>query len=130
MGPDFPGSPWQTHSDIFDIAEAARPTESEPVITNGWQLNGLCRRMDIDTLFYVGFMADICLVNISGAIRDMKRLGYRCIVLRECTTAYEYPDTYEGRWMLRAMLRRIETGLGYTASTQDFIDAALRTAGA
>jgi len=55
--------------------------------------------------------------------------GYRCIVLRECTTAYEFPDTYEGRWMLNSLLRRVEYAYGYTASAQDFTDAALAAAG-
>ena len=123
-GEDFPGPVWVTHKDKFDIAEAVRPLSDEYVFLNGWQLNGLCRRMDIDTLFYVGFMADLCLVNIPGAIREMAmKFGYRCVVLRECTTAYEFADTCEGGWMTRAAIRLIESGLGYSASSGDFITA-------
>jgi nicotinamidase-related amidase len=123
-GTDFPGPVWMTHADAFDIAEAVRPMPDEYVFLNGWQLNGLCRRMDIDTLFYVGFMADLCLVNIPGAIREMSaKFKYRCIVLRECTTAYEFGDTYAGKWMTRAAIRLIESGLGYSASSQDFVAA-------
>ncbi len=123
-GTDFPGPVWVTHKDKFDIAEAVRPLPDEYVYLNGWQLNGLCRRMDIDTLLYVGFMADLCLMNIPGAIREMaSKFGYRCVVLRECTTAYEFADTYEGGWMTRAAIRLIESGLGYSASSTDFIAA-------
>lgn len=130
FGENFPGSPWaKTHPGIHDIAKALRPTDTEPMLTTGRQLNGLCRRMDIDTLFYVGFMADVCLIAIPGAVRYMNGRGYRCVVLRECTTAYEYPDTYEGRWMLRTLLRKVEAGMGYTASTSDFIEGAQRAAG-
>ena len=120
-GPEFPGPVWKTHAETFDIAEAVRPIDSEPVIVNGWQLNGLCRRLDIDTLFYAGFMADLCLVNVPGAIREMAgKFRYRCVILRECTTAYEHEDTYEGGWMTRAAIRHIETELGYSASARDF----------
>ena len=123
-GPDFPGPVWVTHTDRFDIAETVRPLPDEPVFLNGWQLNGLCRRMDIDTLFYVGFMADLCLVNIPGAIREMSsRFRYSCVALRECTTAYEFADTYEGGWMTHAAIRLIESGLGFSASSRDFIRA-------
>jgi len=124
-GADFPGCVWETHSDSFDIAKALRPIGDEPVIVNGWQLNQLARRKDIDTLFYAGFMADICLINSSGAMREMAgKYRYSCVVLRECTTAYEYADTCEGRWMTRSAIRRIETELGYSASARDFIAAA------
>jgi len=127
-GEAFPGPVWVTHKEKFDIAEAVRPKDDEPVVTDGWQLNGLCRRRDIDTLLYVGFMADLCLVNIPGAIREMSgKFGYRCVVLRDCTTAYEFQDTHEGRWMTRAAVRLIETGMGYSATSEDFISAVQRS---
>jgi hypothetical protein len=47
-------------------------------------------------------------------------------VLRDCTTAYEYEDTCEGRWMTRAAIRLVETDLGYSASSEDLIDAMER----
>lgn len=126
-GADYPGPVWETHAEDFDIAEAVRPLPDEGVVVDGWQLNGLCRRKDIDTLFYAGFMADLCLMNIPGAIREMfTQFGYTCIALRDCTTAYEFADTYEGMWMTHAAIRLLETDLGYTASSEDFIAAALR----
>ena len=127
-GPAFPGPVWETHRETFDIAEAARPLHDEPVLLTGWQLNGLCRRLDIDTLLYMGFMADLCLLNIPGAIREMSsRFGYRCVVLRDCTTAYEDEDSYEGRWMTRAAIRLVEMDLGYSTTSKAFI-AALENA--
>jgi nicotinamidase-related amidase len=124
-GVDFPGCVWETHSESFDIAKALRPVGDEPVIVNGWQLNQLARKKDIDTLLYAGFMADLCLINSSGAMREMANTyRYNCVVLRECTTAYEYEDTYEGRWMTKSAIRRMETELGYSASSKDFIEAA------
>lgn len=123
-GPEFPGCVWQTHRDSFNISELVRPVGDEPVVVNGWQLNGLCRRMDIDTLFYAGFMADLCLLNVQGAVREMaNKFKYRCVVLRDCTTAYEYTDTVAGGWMTKAAIRHVEADLGYSASAEEFIGA-------
>ena len=124
-GPDFPGPVWETHAGAFDIAEVLRPRPEEAVYLSGRELNVLCRRRDIDTLFYAGFMADLCLLNIPGAIREMAGVfKYRCVVLRDATTAYEYADTHEGGWMTRAAIRHVEADLGFSAASGDFIAAA------
>jgi hypothetical protein len=87
-GENYPGPVWQTHPDKFDIASDVKPLAEEAVFLTGYQLNGLCRRKDIDTLFYAGFMADICLLDVSGALREMaNKFRYRCVALRDCTTA-------------------------------------------
>jgi nicotinamidase-related amidase len=127
LGPEFPGAVWKTHPDIFGISESVQPLSDDHVFLNGWQLNGLCRRLDIDTLFFCGFMANICLLEMPGALREMAaRFGYQCVVLRDCTTAYECADTVDGNWMTFATIRLVEQGLGYSASARDFITAAER----
>jgi len=127
-GTSFPGPVWRTNSEKFDIAKSLRPLSDEAVFLNGWQLNGLCRRKKIDTLLYVGFMADLCLVNIPGAIREMShKFKYRCVVLRDCTTAYEFAETVDGSWMTFAAVRLIESGMGYSAMSDDFISACHKT---
>ena len=127
-GEAYPGPVWLTHREMFDIAKSVRPLPGEAVFLNGWQLNGLCRRMDIDTLVYVGFMADLCLLNIPGALREMAtKFHYTCIALRDCTTAYEFPETYDRKSMTHAALRLIESDLGYSSSSDDFIAACTRS---
>ena len=126
-GESFPGPVWITHAEEFDIARSLKPQPDEPVFVTGWQLNGLCRRENISILIYAGFMADLCLVNIPGAIREMSNtFRYRCIVLRDCTTAYEYEETYEGKWMTFAAIRMIEAELGYSSTAEEFINACQR----
>jgi len=126
-GENYPGPVWITHSNEFDIAKLLKPLPDEDVIVTGWQLNGLCRRDNISVLIYAGFMADLCLLNIPGAIREMtKTFKYNCIVLRDCTTAYEYEETYEGKWMTFAAIRMIETEFGYSATAEEFINASQR----
>ncbi len=128
-GPNFPGPVWVTHPKQFDIARAVRPLPNEKVFVTTEQINGICRRKGIDTLIYVGFMADICLVEQPGAIMEMSnKYRYRCIVLRDCTTAYEFPETYESKWMTFAAIRNIESRLGFSALAEDFITACRKIA--
>jgi len=127
-GTNFPGPVWKTNAEKFDIAKSLRPLPDEAVFLNGLQLNGLCRRKKIDTLFYVGFMADLCLVNIPGAIREMShKFKYRCVVLRDCTMAYEFAETVDGNRMTFAAIRLIESGMGYSAISDDFISSCRRS---
>ena len=125
-GENYPGPVWKTHAKEFDIAKLLKPLPDESVFVTGWQLNGLCRRKNISVLIYAGFMADLCLLNIPGAIREMTNtFNYNCVVLRDCTTAYEYEETIDGRWMTFAAIRMVESEFGYSATSKDFINACL-----
>jgi len=125
-GENYPGPVWKTHAKEFDIAKLLKPLPDESVFVTGWQLNGLCRRENISVLIYAGFMADLCLLNIPGAIREMTNtFNYNCVVLRDCTTAYEYEETIDGRWMTFAAIRMVESEFGYSATSKDFINACL-----
>lgn len=69
-------------------------------------------------------MVDLCLLHIPGAIREMShRFGYRCVVLRDCTIAYEFEDTADEDRMTAAAIRLVETGLGYSADSSDLRQA-------
>jgi len=126
-GENYPGPVWKTHTKEFDIAKLLKPLPDESVFVTGWQLNGLCRRENISVLIYAGFMADLCLLNIPGAIREMTNtFHYNCVVLRDCTTAYEYEETIEGKWMTFAAIRLVESEFGYSATAEDFINTCLR----
>jgi hypothetical protein len=124
VGPHYPGRPWVNFPEKHDIARCVRPEPEDLVVLNGWQLHGLCHRRGIHTLLYAGFLADVCLMNVPGAIAEMKeRFGYRIIALRDCTTTYEFEETAAGDWMTFAALRRIELVYGYTTDS-----AAVRAA--
>ncbi len=123
-GEGYPGPVWRTHPEKFDIAAAVKPRPDEDVFLTAHQLNGLCRRKDIDTLLYAGFMADICLLDVSGALREMANTyRYRCVALRDGTTAYEFAETHERGWMTFAAIRRVEQDMGFSALSTDFVKA-------
>lgn len=122
-GPSFPGGVWETHPDTFDIARCVRPQPEDGVIITTRQFDYLCRKRGIDTILFVGFMADYCVMGSPGGIEDMCALGYRCILLRDCTTAHEYADTIATGAMTKAAVRRVEYAYGWSALSADVIAA-------
>lgn len=120
-GNGFPGHVADTHRETLDIAASCRPHDDEPVVAGGWQTNQWCREHDIDTLLYVGFVANFCVLDSSGGIRDMAtRFSYRVILLTDATTAHEFPDTVEGERMKFFVVRQVQYRFGFTALADDF----------
>lgn len=85
---------------------------------------GLVRHLEhIDTVVYVGFAANRCLLKRPYGIVATAALGYRILVLRDATTGVEYPGTLDGLWATKAAICEIERHYGYTVLTEDFINA-------
>jgi nicotinamidase-related amidase len=110
----------------LDFAQILRPLDNETVVISTEQWDDWLREKGIDTLLYVGFCTNLCILDAPGGMRQMAPLGYRCIILREATLAVEFPDTLEQRLQTQASLRFIEGWVGYTASNRDFLRACER----
>jgi nicotinamidase-related amidase len=104
----------------LDFAETLRPIGSEPVVVADDQWDDWLRTRGIDTLIYVGFCTNLCILDAPGGMRRMAPRGYRCILLREATLGVEFPDTLAERTHTNVALRYIEAWVGYTASAPDF----------
>lgn len=106
------------------IPEAAEPVEGEWLIGTSEQMHAICRREGLLNLVYVGFATNMCLLFKPGALWEMSRAGYRCVVLRDCTTAVENAETYAGLDMTRVFVDWFEMYmLAYTALSEDFLRA-------
>jgi nicotinamidase-related amidase len=104
-----------------------RPQPQDLVVTHGTQLNRLLRDMGIWNLIYAGFATDLCLMDVPGAMKEMAlRFNYRCILLRDCTTTVEQPDTVGDLLRTRLAVRQAEYTVGYSATSGDFIAACER----
>ena len=124
FGPGWPGAVWETHPDSFNISKSVRPRVDENVVLDGWQLSGLCRRMDVDTLIFAGFMANICLLHVPGAMIEMAhKFRYNCVALRDCTVAHEVGTTWDDGTLTKAALHYIEISLGGSMVSGSFLEA-------
>jgi nicotinamidase-related amidase len=80
---------------------------------------------DIQSLIAVGFSQRSCLYfTCAGAVEH----NYRVVMLRDCTSSGEYPDTVddsieEGGWLRKVMLRNFEHVVGYTSTSSQFVAA-------
>ena len=79
----------------------------------------------IQNLIAVGFSQRSCLYfTCAGAVEH----NYRVVMLRDCTSSAEYPDTVdpsleEGGWLRKVMLRNFEHVVGYTSTSAEFAEA-------
>jgi nicotinamidase-related amidase len=119
-------SDWDGWKDL-DFAAPVRPHSNETVVVTTAQWDAWMRKRGIDTLIYVGFCTNLCILDAPGGMRLMAPLGYRCILLREATLAVEFPETLEQRLQTQASLRHIEAWVGYTASNRDFLQLGTTT---
>ncbi len=129
LGP--PG--WKPTRPVYD--ERLAPGDQEPEFQkahrNGFRdtfADQYLRTWGVETLLMVGFSLKSCLYHTAAGAHEH---NYRVIVLRDgvCPPGTkEYPDTLdatnpEGGWMRFVTLRLIETNLGYTTTTAEFLSA-------
>jgi nicotinamidase-related amidase len=112
-------------SDYVAWSEIVRPQQNDNVANKTMfsaffetNLDTLLRNAAIKSLICVGFYADICLLNT--VIEAMYR-NYRVIVLRDCTSGFEFEDTKEEMQMTWFGIRYIEANVGFTATAQEFM---------
>ncbi len=107
------------------IPEIVEPLQDEYIISTGEQIDEILKRRGILNLVYVGFAANMCLIDKPGAMREMAHnRGYRTILLRDCTTAVENHNTVEELLMTRVWIEWVEmVTMAYTATSEVFIQA-------
>jgi nicotinamidase-related amidase len=59
---------------------------------NGREIYNLLRSRGIETVFYTGVHANMCILNRTFAIKQMTKWGVRCILLRDLTDAMYGPQ--------------------------------------
>jgi nicotinamidase-related amidase len=95
----------------------------DPVIATGRELHHVLAERGIVHTVYAGFAANWCLMGRDYGIRAMSRYGYHMVVLRDCTTAVEFPDTVDDCLVTEVVIREIEQQYGFSASNEDFLAA-------
>jgi nicotinamidase-related amidase len=118
---------WQAPTPILEHAPIIAPEAGEPVVQkqlySGFfetHLDSLLRSYRARNLVAVGFDAQICLAT---TVTEAMYRNYRVIALRDAIRTREYPETEEGEWANFMAVRFIESNVGYTATTAEFMRA-------
>jgi nicotinamidase-related amidase len=98
-----------------------RPNET--VVATGRELHHVLAKAGIYHTIYAGFAANWCLMGRDYGIRAMSRYGYHMVVLRDCTTGVEFPDTIDDNLVTELVIREVEQQYGFSASNEDFREA-------
>jgi nicotinamidase-related amidase len=89
-GCDTPG---ETEHRAWKCEKAGLRIAPEDYISdNGQEIYNLLRARSIETVFYTGVHANMCILNRTFAIRQMTKWGVRCILLRDLTDAMYNPQ--------------------------------------
>jgi ureidoacrylate peracid hydrolase len=118
---------WQEPNEILVHSQVIAPEPGEPLIKkqhySGFfetHLDSYLRELRTRNLITVGFDSRICL---GTTVIDAMYRNYRVIVLRDCIKTGEYPETEKEGWANWMAVRFIESNVGYTATSEDFIRA-------
>jgi nicotinamidase-related amidase len=84
------------------------------------RLDSLLHNLGIRYLLCAGFVADCCMFFTLG---DAVFRGYQTILLRDCTLAAELPDEVAAFRQTQRITLWIESILGPTTTTQEFLTA-------
>ena len=98
------------------------PEPEDFVVATGGQLHHLCRHQGIVHLFYAGFAANICAQRRDYGVWAMLERCYNIVLLRDCTTAIEHSETWDGMWLTRASILDMELRAASTTS-EAFVNA-------
>jgi nicotinamidase-related amidase len=84
-GCDTPGDVehrvWTRETPLLTIARG------DVISDNGAEIYDVLRQRGIDTVFYMGVHANMCILNRSFGIRQLARWGIHCILVRDLTDA-------------------------------------------
>jgi nicotinamidase-related amidase len=90
-GCDTPGDTehraWSRETSLLTIARG------DVISDSGTEIYNVLRQHGIDTVFYMGVHANMCILNRTFGIRQMSRWGIHCILVRDLTDAMYEPSS-------------------------------------
>ena len=118
---------WKEPTDVLAFSEVIAPQEDDYVIEkqhySGFfetPLESLLKELGARNLVTVGFESMICL---HCTVLDALFRNYRVIVLRDSVATSEYVETENDRLVNWLAIRFIESNVGYTSTSREFIEA-------
>jgi len=129
---DHYGPEWRTPErnqrivEVLDVAPSIKPQPEDWIAATTTQTSTLLSENGIWNILYTGFDTNGCVWLSAGGMLEMGRLGYRTILLRDCTTGAETAETFPGQEMTKSFCQLVEYG-GYTSDSASVIRALSQT---
>lgn len=119
---------WQTDApEEFEFSRCVAPQPGDHLVRklvysgfHGTFTDTLLRNLGVKYLIAVGFATNACLHT---TLTEAMYRNYRVILLRDCTAGMECDDTYRDMTLTRAFVRFIETHVGFTSTSDQFLSA-------
>lgn len=78
---------------------------------------------NISTLLYAGYGLNMCVLVRNPGIINMHRLGYKIILIRDCTIAVETSETFYNEWSKKVGTHMVEYLWGSSTTLDDLSNA-------
>jgi nicotinamidase-related amidase len=108
-----------------EISPECVPVVGEKVIPAGLMFNAgielddYLKAQGVTTLIYAGYAVNWCILIRPTGILRMRDLGYEIILVRDCTLAWETPESLEGEWAKKMGVNLVEMIWGESTTFQD-----------
>ena len=125
---DMYGPDWRTPerisrlADVLDIAPAIEPQPEDWIAATTAQASTLLAEHGVWNILYTGFDTNGCVWLSEGGMHRMDKLGYRCLLLRDCTAGAETAETFPAEDMKESFISLAEMKC-YTADSRDLVRA-------
>ncbi|MFC1574392.1 isochorismatase family protein, partial [Candidatus Latescibacterota bacterium] len=77
------------------------------------------RKNGVTTLIYAGYALNWCVTHRDSGIFNMKNHGFDIIIVRDCTIAFELPETLDGELAKETIIAMIEIHWGTSTTLDD-----------
>lgn len=93
--------------------------DSHNLIDDTLELDRYLKAHNIKILLYAGYASNMCVLFRPTGIIKMKERGYDIILIRDCTIAFETPESLNGEWANRMAINMVESSLGQTTTLEE-----------
>lgn len=105
-----------------EIAEYCKPLYDELIIgyhISDENLSEKLKSNGINTLLYAGYAVNWCILNRKVGLLRMYLNGFNTLLIRDCTIAFEMPETLKEEWCKKVAINIIEHPFGSTTTLND-----------
>jgi nicotinamidase-related amidase len=98
----------EAHRATLKMHPDIQPEGEEAVVATGDELHEYCSQQGILFLFFLGFNTNACILLRDYGTIEMAKRGYGVLILRDCTTGMESPQTHADLWQTRGAVLFLE----------------------